>query len=160
MKSRKIIIAMLFIVSLVLSIPAHALTVIVPETEDGLKISNVEVHPIAEHFLEKCADTIPDKEQTMSDVVKCFFLVSGIQEYYPGGIERSELEPYIDFIECDESMIVESDDALTLNFSDNLSLAFGFDENSSNLITQATITIVVEDIDLHCDLSYPITIEF
>lgn len=55
-------------------VPACAdIVVIVPETEDGLKISNVEVKPLTDHFLEKCADTIPNKEQTMTDIVKCFF---------------------------------------------------------------------------------------
>ena len=141
-------------------VPACALIVVVPETEDGLKISNVEVHPLPDHFLERCADTIPDKEQTMTDLVKCFFLVNAIQEYYPGGIERSKLETYIDFVEIDDDAIVEDSDALVLNFSDHLLLSFQFDDDSHDLITQATITIIVEDIDLHSNIYYPIIVQF
>lgn len=141
-------------------VPAYALTVVVPETEDGLRISNVEVHPLPDHFLERCADTIPDKEQTMTDLVKCFFLVNAIQEYYPGGIESLKLEPYIDFVEIDDDAIIEADDAIVLVFSDQLTLSFQFDGDSRDLITQATITIAVEDIDLHSKIYYPIVVQF
>lgn len=139
---------------------SSGLSILLPDTEDGLTISNVEVIPTPEHYLEECAKTIPDKEQTLIDIVKCFFLVDAIQVDFPGGAPKSELKPYIDFLENDESIVIETDRGITFEYSDNFEMSLLFAEDSDDLITQAVLTLTVEDVVMPDDFCYTITVQF
>lgn len=133
---------------------------IIQEDENGeISVTVVESEE-PDHFLEDCMNSIPDKEQTLLDLVTCFFMLDGLQEYNPGGFDKSELDPCIDFIELDASSIIETDEGITFKFSDSIEVTFLYAEDSDELITKAIMTLTVEDVDIHDMLHYTITVKF
>lgn len=133
---------------------------IIQEDENGeISVTVVESEE-PDHFLEDCMNSIPDKEQTLLDLVTCFFMLDGLQEYNPGGFDKSELDPCIEYIEFDASSIIETDKGITLKFSDNFEVAFLFAEGSDELITQAKMLLTVENVVMPDDFCYTITVQF
>lgn len=132
--------------------------------EDGLDIDVGHTYKVDDHWLDKCIDTIKDDPEALNYLIKCIYIVGGIQQYYPGGIERDELDPCLKLMNADEYDISENSEKISIIFSDDVSLTFQYGDGA--LITSATINVMITDYQLEMIADYqdkiacPLTVNF
>ena len=141
--------------------------VINSESPDDFEGAIVETTPVEDDWLYNLIESIPDQQGALQGFVQSMALVSGIQQGFAGGIERNELQMMLDkYFDYDESMISEDEDTVTICFSGNVSIKFQYEQENRKFLTQATITLTMEeDIQIannHMDTTweYPIIVCF
>ena len=155
---------------------------VVGESDAKIAIDEIDDSPVDDDWLFESIALIPNQEQGFEDLVRCFFVLSVIQESHAGGINRSDLNELLEYVKCDESMIVDGDEIVSLrlsedgevtdvglekslkvSFSEYVFMSFQYDESDGEtepVFTHGKIGVYVPNSFLHANIPIDIAVDF